>query len=148
MSLTAPVVDTNVLVDMAVASRQRHSVASRLTALFEREGIEPWVPAHAIFEFHAAIVAEGLAEPSKPTVFPSDEHPLSLHVIYIDKTFFDLFLKPPLPVLKGADLIFVLLAVGERRPLISEDCQMLRATAEAGGEALTTSEYLAAHDRT
>jgi predicted nucleic acid-binding protein len=75
MFFREPVVDTNVLVDMAIPSRPRHSVARRLTSFFEREGIKPWVPAHGIFELHAAVVDEGLSEPQDPTVFPSDDHP-------------------------------------------------------------------------
>jgi hypothetical protein len=100
------------------------------------------VPAHGWFEFHHAVLDLGIQDPKAQTRWPSDEHPIDWHLVFIDDVFIELYFDRELPKMKAGDLIFVALAKGEGRTLITEDGTMLKEAKRAGVEALTIQEYL------
>jgi hypothetical protein len=77
-------------------------------------------------------------------LFPSNEHPLQLHEVYIDGNFMQLYPPHGLPDLRAGDLVFCALARGENRILITEDQRLFRGAIEAGVPAYGIEAYLAA----
>jgi len=139
------VIDTSVLIDIFVKSRERHEVAKELSKSLKHHGFVVLVPFHAIFELIAAIKNEKQGGRIKFNGQITANMPFKLSALPIDHVFFKKYFNLNLPYLKANDLIYLSLAKGENIPLITEDKRMATAGRGAGVMTYNIKEFLVKH---
>lgn len=142
------VLDTSVLMDCMFRERPGHDRAIRLARVLQSEGNAVFIPAHFYYEFVSAVLCE-LRVREKPLTMGElkGKIPFRTFVVTIDERFAIDHLVSPFAAgrminLKGGDMIFAALALGQAIPLITEDRKMLSEVRRLGGGGFTIDEYL------
>ena len=139
------IVDTNVIVDMFLEDRSRHSAAMELKKYLDSNDVRIRIPMHAYFEIGAAIQNEALiSSPSllRPSSDITIDAPLRVDPIPIDMEFMKKYFHIKLPYIKAGDLIFLAMAKGEDAMLITEDDEQYEKAKAAGIKTYRISEFL------
>lgn len=139
------VVDTPVLLDMALESRPRHGQARVLGEYLIAHDIGVTIPMTAFFELHAAARNEHMEGRSGKFVFPSEEHPLLVDAVPIDEAFVTTYLDDTLPYVRAGDLLFLSIAAHDKLALVTEDRTLHARATEGGIEAFTIDEFTERH---
>ncbi len=142
------VLDTCVLVDLLIDERPRHALAKKLAEALASSNRNVFIPAHAYFEFVAAILCERRQLGAPPTLVGKRSAllPFSNVVVSIDDAFVTDYLAATMDKLMdvrgGADMIFVAIAARHGIRLISEDERMIAAAQKAGVRATNIATYM------
>lgn len=138
------VLDTNVMIDMVLESRPRHSLAVRLGKYLVGNDVCVRMPLHALLEIQAAIAQEKIgARPLRPGSFPMEGQPLRTDLVPIDLRFVERYSDPAIPYLRSGDFPFVAIAKVDVLPLITEDEKQREAAVRAGVAAYSIADYIA-----
>ena len=141
------VIDTSVLLDLQMVSRPRHPAAAPLIDLIRSGQIEALAPFHSLFEMTAAIKNQKFSSAVQFNATIGWKNPLRVQYIPVDQSFFDKYFTLDVPYAKAGDLLFLLLARGEKVPLITEDEALRKKAIDAGIEACGSKEFLENHFR-
>ena len=137
------ILDTCVITDMFVETRQRHAQAKLLKEDLLRAKTIIRMPMFGMFEIASAMRSElrknagCLVKAGAP---PSFDTILQFDFVPIDLAFFQKYYDAALPHLRAGDLVFAAMARVDRVPLITEDIELLTATKAMGAIAFTIAE--------
>ncbi len=142
--MTTIVLDTCVLVDIFMATRPRHLIATELRNFIQCNSVKVRVPAFAMFELHHAIRQEQRLSDGKLLTGSDagEQNGISVELVPIDDAFAQRHLTLDLPEVRAGDLVFLALAKGENLPLITEDQPFKRKASNAGVRVFGIQEYL------
>jgi predicted nucleic acid-binding protein len=138
------VIDTCVMIDMLMPTRERHAEAMKLRLELARLNVTARLPMFAIFEINHATRQEdrrahGLLSSSPANTDGAPGIPIEF--VPIDEPFVKKYFDVNLPEMRAGDLIFAALAKGDALPLITEDVLLATAAKSAGIRVLSTIEY-------
>jgi predicted nucleic acid-binding protein len=134
-------VDACVILDLALPVRPRHGEAlAFFQALAERHG-ECYVPAHAHFEYAAALITymkrqPGLIDPA--TYVRPVAPPVALTILPVTADLVNVLIGVPMPDLKSADMIYFAFGKARGLPLVTEDEHLARQCNAFGVTAYST----------
>ena len=139
------IIDTCVLLDILISSRARHEEAQKLADYLHTSDRTAEVPIHAVFEIRSGWKNEEMQ--ASPKALPVStrhikETPFQIVTIDIDQEFIDEYYRPDLPYLKAGDMIFVAMAKGDGKPLITEDEEMYKKAQTFDVEVYKIQEFL------
>ena len=140
-----PVIDTCVIVDMALKNRPRHDIAIKLLKYICSKNMFITIPFTTFWEFSAAIEKERKIHGN----LEFDLGNLHLNLgkpIPIDGDFFVKYHKQSLPYLKAGDLILLAISKKDNLPLITEDNQLYDRAKETNVNVFRIAEYLEKYD--
>jgi predicted nucleic acid-binding protein len=143
------VLDTSILMDCLFTERLGHARAVLVARTLQRQGWSVFIPAHFYFELVSAILCERRVRSRLLAIGElKGRIPFPYYVVTLDERFAIDYLIPPFAAgqvidLKGGDMIFAALALGQRMPLITEDRKMRAEVLRLGGWCFTIEEYLA-----
>jgi len=111
--MSCVVIDTSVLTDIFLTTRDRRPDAKELWDYLIEKGLRIRVPMYAVFEFACALKNEQiLSWPQKLHVWDefAEDRPLWLEVVPMDQGFFEKYFSTELPHMRAGNLIFVAMA--------------------------------------
>ncbi|MFH1231814.1 MAG: PIN domain-containing protein [Planctomycetota bacterium] len=137
------ILDASVLADIFIKSRPRHKTGCLLSDYIKREKTLVTVPYHAILEVKCAIDNERL-NPNRGEVSKvfTEESPLNLNAIPIDKNFLQKYFILNMPYIKTNDLIYILIAKKRKCPLITEDKTQAKIAKSVNVAVYTMKDFL------
>jgi predicted nucleic acid-binding protein len=141
--MAAPIIDTSVLIDVFLASADRHIQAKLLGELIIGRGERIPMPLHGLFEIASALKRQGMEGALQFNANIPETRPFPTQPVPIDEAFFEKYHDPSLPYTKAGDLIFLSIAKKDKRDLITEDKKLYRNAKAAGVSVFTIAEYLA-----
>lgn len=139
------VIDTCVMVDMAVTSRPRHARAAALHAKLQERQVPAEMPMHAFFELQHALKSELRAGGKLAKSVLTESRPLSFTPVAIDEAFVRTYLvalPDSFPPVRAGDLIFLALALGRKATLLTEDKELYGHAKAAGVDVCSIDEWL------
>jgi len=138
------VLDSCVVVDMFMVTRQRHPQAKQLQHELAKTGITVRIPSFSLFEISHAIRQEKRLSNGKliDGAEGEEQSGLSVNLVPIDEAFVHKHLDVTLPEMRAGDLTFAALAKGDGLPLVTEDAPLSKAAKAAGIRVFTINEYL------
>ncbi len=142
----AVIVDTCVLVDIALSTRARHAQAAEFATCLLRKGIVIRVPMHAAFEFMCAVRQEvrQLGGSHSSWAAGSDENQkINIWPVPIDGHFLDRYRSANIPDVRSGDLPFLVMAMVDNVALVTEDDELFRKATQVGVRVFRIAEYLA-----
>jgi predicted nucleic acid-binding protein len=141
------VVDTSVLMDIEFVHRGRHEAGKALAQKLRNEGSLVVVPAHWFFEYLSAVLCEKrrIGAPLAQGEFKNGP-PFLMKMVPIDDVFIKDYLlatiNDNIVDLKSGDMIFALIALKDKLPIITEDRKLHAIASKLGIRAFTIDEYL------
>ena len=136
------VVDTSVLVNVALESSSFHEEGMRLHAFIKENKIEIMMPMHGMFEVACAMAHSKLSGNLIIDKSLNEENGWVFIPVPIDESFFKKYFSPELPYIRAGDFIFMAYAKGENIPLITRDQKLSAKAKEAGGEVYEPIEFI------
>jgi predicted nucleic acid-binding protein len=144
--MKTPIIDTSVIVDILLSSRDRHEVAAKLGDYLVEKKVLVRAPTFSLFELAAALRHEkdfsSDFRPGKLADNTSEAHPLYFEFVDVDQGFFLTYFDDKLPYTKAGDLLLLSMAKTEQRPLVTEDKGLRDRAQSVGVEVFSTVEYL------
>jgi predicted nucleic acid-binding protein len=139
------ILDSCVVVDMFMVTRQRHEQAKQLRLEIIKANVTVRMPSFFLFEVSHALRQEKSLSNGKliDRGVGGVENGLSFETVPIDDAFIRKYFDVSLPEMRAGDLIFAALAKGDGLPLITEDKKLRKLAQAAGIRVFTINEYLA-----
>jgi predicted nucleic acid-binding protein len=141
----ALVIDTAIMIDIALPHRPRHSQAARLVDFIREKTLQLYLPMHGFFELSSAINSEK----RKGKLFKfsgvlTENNPLEFQTVPIDQAFITKYMINEVPNLSAGDMIFVVFAKVDKLDLVTEDGRMYQEARRLGVSVYTIDQYLKA----
>ena len=143
---TGVIVDTCVLVDIALSTRARHAQAVDLARCLRKHDIVIRAPMHAAFEFMCAIrqeVHQLGGRHSSWAAGTDDSERIDIWPVPIDAEFVATYPMQNLPDMRSGDFLFLAMASGDNQALVREDDDLFRKAQLAGVRVFRIATYLA-----
>lgn len=140
-------IDINVMLDSLLESRNNYKLATELLeAIGKNSKNIIYFPYHSIFEMVSALMCEDRVNTQNLKTFVKYKigkiRDIKVKYISIDHKFLEKYFHPPYPNLKSSDMIYGLIAINGKMPLITEDIKMTKKIKDLGGKVYDIQEAL------
>lgn len=140
------ILDTCVLVDIFLESRDRHEIGKKLGVLLQKKCCKIKVPMHVMFELSCTlknIKQNDFKNSSMPySQEYTEQSGFKIFPVPIDEAFFESYLNVELPYIKAGDFIFLCMAKKDNSILITEDKKLLKKAKDVNVEVYNINEFI------
>lgn len=136
------VIDSNVIIDTFEPSSPHYKDSYKLMDYVISKKMFFAMPMHGWFEINCTLNRKKKdMKEIVPPIF-AGSHQMLIEFIHIDDIFLKNYMSVEIPVIKGMDHIFLVVAKKNNIPLITRDDQMIRVGKECGVNIFTPKEWM------